>query len=120
MLFQHACIVVCQYIGQYAVALQHTSSASASVACPPKHMAAAVSPTRQGVLGMTRTMRLSSPAASWCFMRVCINRQPYMMRACVNLECVDGDASGDGDDEVIMGQAGLDVLQNGSHVLWLD
>ena len=41
-----------------------TTSASSSLALPPRHMAAAVSPTRQGVLGITRTRRLSSPAAS--------------------------------------------------------
>ncbi len=41
-----------------------TVSASSSLAWPPKHMALAVSPTRQGVLGITRTMRTSSPAAS--------------------------------------------------------
>jgi hypothetical protein len=31
---------------------------------PPKHIAAAVSPTRQGVLGMTLTILASAPAAS--------------------------------------------------------
>ena len=31
---------------------------------PPRHMAAAVSPTRQGVLGITRTTRASGPAAA--------------------------------------------------------
>lgn len=40
-----------------------TISASLSVALGPRHMALAVSPTRQGVLGMTRTKR-TSPAAS--------------------------------------------------------
>ena len=41
-----------------------TSSASSSLAFPPKHIALAVSPTRQGVLGITRTSLVSSPAAS--------------------------------------------------------
>ena len=41
-----------------------TSSASSSLALPPRHMALAVSPTRQGVLGITRTSLVSSPAAS--------------------------------------------------------
>ena len=41
-----------------------TTSASSSVAFPPKHMAEAVSPTRQGVLGMTLIRCLSAPAAS--------------------------------------------------------
>ena len=43
-----------------------TTSASSSVARPPRHMALAVSPTKQGVFGITRTTRLSAPAASWC------------------------------------------------------
>ena len=41
-----------------------TSSASSSFACPPRHIALAVSPTRQGVLGITRTSLVFSPAAS--------------------------------------------------------
>ena len=41
-----------------------TTSASSSVALPPRHMAEAVSPTRQGVLGMTLIRCLSAPAAS--------------------------------------------------------
>lgn len=41
-----------------------TTSASSSVALPPKHMADAVSPTRQGVLGMTLIRCLSAPADS--------------------------------------------------------
>ena len=41
-----------------------TTSASSSVALPPRHMAEAVSPTRQGVLGITLIRCLSAPAAS--------------------------------------------------------
>lgn len=44
-----------------------TSSASSSLALPPRHIALAVSPTRQGVLGITRTSFASSPAASCAF-----------------------------------------------------
>lgn len=42
-----------------------TVSPSSSVAVPPKHMALAVSPTRQGVLGITLTSLMLSPASSW-------------------------------------------------------
>ena len=41
-----------------------TTSASSSVAVLPRHMAEAVSPTKQGVLGMTRMSFALLPVAS--------------------------------------------------------
>ena len=50
-----------------------TASASSSFARPPRHIALAVSPTKQGVFGMTRTTRLSLPAAS------CLHAHCYVL-----------------------------------------
>jgi hypothetical protein len=51
-------------LGLDGVQRQGSENIPGSLTLPPRHMAAATSPTRHGVLGITRMMRTSGPAAS--------------------------------------------------------
>ena len=106
---------------------------------PPRHMAAAVSPTRHGVLGITRTIFAPGPAASTslpvavvCTTHVSSGQAAQglahmqtpatvgasaVLMQMVWLKTVmhpllHGDACCDGDDGVVVAQQGADLVQH--------
>ena len=111
-----------------------TTSASPSSAAPPRHMADAVSPTRQGVLGMTRTRRTPSPAAAWQWRgeggvshRLGVphprpthppSPKPHLTPACLHRG--KRHTSGDRHDQVGVCQVRPQLPQHGVDVLGLD